>query len=529
MAQLSIPQSLIGALIDIADMGELEYFPPSQRCTHWALYDAQRQELLCPCAPAATSRVEKLFESAAKILYANFPRHVEAPDQIIPYTSRQELLSALLREAQEAEATSAPSNSPDSNADAEETLNSVVSPGKAQSTDKESNKADKPEAKASPAPQKPSTTPLAPSPALFARQTVATAPAQAVPTPATAGQAGSLQDIKQETAQEATVRPAPGAPSPGMFRKATLTYRPPQIEKYLEGLRARQHEEQVHDDHTENIATEDTAERPTEVTAAIPAPSVTAPAVPVAAAPIPSAAPDPSHQPSPETGTPADVIPSEVTPTERERVYRIRHSLRQRLEQENIDEELVRTIQRLGRAERLNDWTIRFTHDDYRMDVNIASGEVITVIDEYDAAYNEAVPSTLSRDQYTPLNALELAYSERARTFLTKNPEFVFDLMVRVLSAPESVRLAAGWTRIYTGEGLDITVSPDERTVLSLAKNQTFQSLHAEALRQAQIDELSHMLSRQAAEQNTASSQPAEQGTDRAENEQQYLHLREEN
>ena len=118
MAQLSIPQSLIGALIDIADMGELEYFPPSQRCTHWALYDAQRQELLCPCAPAATSRVEKLFESAAKILYANFPRHVEAPDQIIPYTSRQELLSALLREAQEAEATSAPSNSPDSNADA---------------------------------------------------------------------------------------------------------------------------------------------------------------------------------------------------------------------------------------------------------------------------------------------------------------------------------------------------------------------------------------------------------------------------
>ena len=53
MAQLSIPQSLIGALIDIADLGTLDYFPPTERCAHWSLYDAQRQELLCPCAPAA--------------------------------------------------------------------------------------------------------------------------------------------------------------------------------------------------------------------------------------------------------------------------------------------------------------------------------------------------------------------------------------------------------------------------------------------------------------------------------------------
>lgn len=48
MAQLSIPQSLIGALIDIADLGTLDYFPPTDRCAHWSLYDAQRQELLCP-------------------------------------------------------------------------------------------------------------------------------------------------------------------------------------------------------------------------------------------------------------------------------------------------------------------------------------------------------------------------------------------------------------------------------------------------------------------------------------------------
>ena len=34
MAQLSIPQSLIGALIDIADLGTLDYFPPTERCAH---------------------------------------------------------------------------------------------------------------------------------------------------------------------------------------------------------------------------------------------------------------------------------------------------------------------------------------------------------------------------------------------------------------------------------------------------------------------------------------------------------------
>ena len=97
MAQLSIPQSLIGALIDIADLGTLDYFAPSERCAHWALYDNQRRELLCPCAPAEVPSIEKLFESAAKILYENFPRYIDTPDQIIPYTSRQELMAALLR------------------------------------------------------------------------------------------------------------------------------------------------------------------------------------------------------------------------------------------------------------------------------------------------------------------------------------------------------------------------------------------------------------------------------------------------
>ena len=101
MAQLSIPQSLIGALIDIADLGTLDYFPPTERCAHWSIYDAQRQELLCPCAPAANTTAEKLFEAAAKILYENFPRYIDSPEEIIPYTSRQELVAALRRGEEE--------------------------------------------------------------------------------------------------------------------------------------------------------------------------------------------------------------------------------------------------------------------------------------------------------------------------------------------------------------------------------------------------------------------------------------------
>jgi len=178
---------------------------------------------------------------------------------------------------------------------------------------------------------------------------------------------------------------------------------------------------------------------------------------------------------------------------------RARHEARTaRLERENISEELVRTILREGEAERINDWTIRFTHDDYRVDVNTASAEIITVIDEYDADYNEAAQASLAQGEYTSLNALELEFSERARTFLKKNPPFVFDLMLQALSSPESVRMAEGWTRIYAAQGLEIAVSPDERTVLALAKTPDFHVLHAENLRKVQLEELSNTLAKQA-------------------------------
>ena len=518
MAQLSIPQSLIGALIDIANLGTLDYFPPTERCAHWSLYDAQRRELLCPCAPAANASAEKLFEAAAKILYENFPRYIDSPEEIIPYTSRQELVAALRRgddepvdeeqnDLQVAEATTA-----DSTAEAEvETISAepvAVEDAEVSAADTPKPAAPKPApspalfaARAaqapSPAPSVPEEAPVeanaektapAPSPATIAAATSA-APKPAVPMPAAPKPAAANPAV-----------PTPGAPSPGMFRKSTLTYRPPRIEEYLEGLRARQQAAEAAEATHTAVSSE---QAPVEETPVFAQPLPSAPVAPKPSAPKP-ATPKPgapklaAPTPSAPTAEPVAAAPRGVTVEDRERSYRLRPSLRERLERENISEELVRTILREGEAERINDWTIRFTHDDYRVDVNTASAEVITVIDEYDADYNEATQTSLAQGEYTSLNALELEFSERARTFLKKNPPFVFDLMLQALSSPESVRMADGWTRIYAAQGLEIAISPDERTVLALAKTPDFHNLHAEALRKVQLEELSNTLAKQA-------------------------------
>ncbi|WP_311474362.1 DNA repair protein [uncultured Rothia sp.] len=551
MAQLSIPQSLIGALIDIADLGTLDYFPPTERCAHWSLYDAQRQELLCPCAPAANTTVEKLFEAAAKILYENFPRYIDSPEEIIPYTSRQELVAALRRGDEE------PSNSTpreeDQNdlqaaeATAESTAEAPVAEANegAISEDAAVSATDAPK----PAAPKPVAPKPAPSPALFAARAAQapaptpspapSAPAEApveapaeataektvpVPTPATVAPAVPKPVAPKPVASKSAAPtsaapkpavPTPGAPSPGMFRKSTLTYRPPRIEEYLEGLRARQQ------------AAEEAAEAAQSVPAAEQAPAdelpvlsqslPSAPTTPKTNAPKPGAPMPAASAPSAPAAEPVAAAPRAITAEDRERSYRLRPSLRARLERENISEELVRTILREGAAERLNDWTIRFTHDDYRVDVNTASAEVITVIDEYDADYNEAAQVSLAHGEYNSLNALELEFSERARTFLKKNPPFVFDLMLQALSNPESVRMAEGWTRIYAAQGLEIAISPDERTVQALAKTPDFHVLHAEALRKAQLEELSNTLAQQAEESENAADR-AEDSAAQAEN-----------
>lgn len=533
MAQLSIPQSLIGALIDIADLGTLDYFPPTERCAHWSLYDAQRQELLCPCAPAANTTTEKLFEAAAKILYENFPRYIDSPEEIIPYTSRQELVAALRRGDEE------PSNSTPREEEqndlqaAEATADSTAEAPVAEANEGAVSEDAAVSATAVPKPTapkpavpKPAVPKPTPSPALFAARAAQApaltpspapsvpaeapveAPAEAtaektvpVPTPATVTPAAP----KPATSEPATSEPAapkpaapkpavptPGAPSPGMFRKSTLTYRPPRIEEYLEGLRARQQAAEEATEAAQSAAATEQAPADELPVLSQSLPSAPKPGAPVPATPAATSAP---------VAEPVAAAPRAITAEDRERSYRLRPSLRARLERENISEELVRTILREGAAERLNDWTIRFTHDDYRVDVNTASAEVITVIDEYDADYNEAAQASLAQGKYNSLNALELEFSERARTFLKKNPPFVFDLMLQALSSPESVRMAEGWTRIYAAQGLEIAISPDERTVLALAKTPDFHVLHAETLRKAQLEELSNTLAKQAEHQ----------------------------
>lgn len=509
MAQLSIPQSLIGALIDIADLGTLDYFPPTERCAHWSLYDAQRQELLCPCTPAANTTAEKLFEAAAKILYENFPRYIDSPEEIIPYTSRQELVAALRRGDEEASDTK-PAEEEQTDLQATEAAEASM----AETPVAEANEGVVSEdaavsatATPQPATPKPAAPKPAPSPALFAAR-AAQAPA---PTPSPAPsvpEEASVEAPAEATAEKtapiptpATVAPAapkpaapkpaaptPGAPSPGMFRKSTLTYRPPRIEEYLEGLRTRQQAAEAAEATHTAVSSE---QAPVEEL------PVLSQAAPTAAAPKP-AAPTPSTPATQSAVEPVAAAPRTITAEDRERSYRLRPSLRARLERENISEELVRAILREGEAERINDWTIRFTHDDYRVDVNTASAEIITVIDEYDADYNEAAQASLAQGEYTSLNALELEFSERARTFLKKNPPFVFDLMLQALSNPESMRMAEGWTRIYAAQGLEIAVSPDERTVLALAKTPDFHVLHAENLRKVQLEELSNTLAKQA-------------------------------
>ncbi|WP_314659458.1 DNA repair protein [uncultured Rothia sp.] len=525
MAQLSIPQSLIGALIDIADLGTLDYFPPTERCAHWSLYDAQRQELLCPCAPAANATVEKLFEAAAKILYENFPRYIDSPEEIIPYTSRQELVAALRRGDEELGDTK-PRDEEQNGLQVTEATADTTADSTAEAPVAEANEgvvredaAVSATATPKPAAPKPAAPKPVPSPALFAARAAQApspapsmpeeasveAPAEAVaetaaetavpvPTPATVVPAAPKPVAPKPVTPKPTASkptapkpavPTPGAPSPGMFRKSTLTYRPPRIEEYLEGLRARQQ------------AAEEAAEAAQSVAASEQAP--------VEESPVLS-----QSLPSAPAADPVAAAPRAITAEDRERSYRLRPSLRARLERENISEELVHTILREGDAERINDWTIRFTHDDYRVDVNTASAEVITVIDEYDADYNEAAQASLDQGEYTSLNALELEFSERARTFLKKNPPFVFDLMLQTLSSPESVRMAEGWTRIYAAQGLEIAVSPDERTVQALAKTPDFHVLHAENLRKAQLEELSNTLAKQA-ENKVA---PAENSTE---------------
>lgn len=206
MAQLSIPQPLIGALIDIADLGTLDYFPPTERCAHWSLYDAQRQELLCPCAPAANATAEKLFEAAAKILYENFPRYIDSPEDIIPYTSRQELVAALRRGDEE------PAEEEQGELHEQATEDTVEPTPEVETNPAEPAAAEDAEVSADNTP-KPTVPKPAPSPALFAAR------AAQAPTPDPSPAPSVPEEASVEAVAEKTVpAPTPATVTPAAFK-----------------------------------------------------------------------------------------------------------------------------------------------------------------------------------------------------------------------------------------------------------------------------------------------------------------------
>ena len=89
MVQLTIPQSLVGSLIDIAQLKDITYYPANHRCAHWAVYSEDQTELLCPCAPAESASVEKLFSAASEILYKNFRHRIENADDIVSFSTQE--------------------------------------------------------------------------------------------------------------------------------------------------------------------------------------------------------------------------------------------------------------------------------------------------------------------------------------------------------------------------------------------------------------------------------------------------------
>ena len=370
------------------------------------------------------------------------------PRKSFAYTSRQELVAALRRGDEE----------PSDTKPLEEEQNELQATEAAEASTAETPVAETNEgvvsedaAVSATATPQPATPKPAPAPALFAARAAQAPVPTPSPVPQRAGRSicgSTRRGYSQKTVPvptPSTVTPAapkpvapkpaaptPGTPSPGMFRKSTLTFRPPRIEEYLEGLRVRQQAAEAAE-ATHTAASSEQA--PVEE---LPVLSQSLPSAPKPGAPVPTT-PTATNAPAAKPVAAEPTAPHGVSEEDRERSYRLRLSLRARLERENISEELVRTILREGAAERLNDWTIRFTHDDYRVDVNTASAEVITVIDEYDAEYNEAVQASLAHGEYSSLNALELEFSERARTFLKKNSAVRFDLMLNALGNPESV------------------------------------------------------------------------------------------
>ena len=422
MVQLTIPQSLVGSLIDIAQLKDITYYPANHRCAHWAVYSEDQTELLCPCAPAESASVEKLFSAASEILYKNFRHRIENADDIVSF-STQEHEEVSAAQADEVVTGSLPLVP-------ETTISAAVD-----------TPADMMEAPASD--DSADTTQTGPI------------PVPTVPTP--------LEQAQPVPSHEQPQVPTPGiarTPSPAMFKKkSTLTYTPPRIEEYLQQLRTNQ---------AAQSSAENTTPQPETASSQTPKPAGSQTSA--------SGAQHPAQVYGHTQKTALPSLNDPITKAERTANYRVDPGRLDTFKKDNIDLVTIREVITLGRAERINGWIIRFRHNDYRVDVNTASMTVITALDEFDDFDGR------SGTEYSPEAARELLgvpditacdFTSGAQNYLKTHGGEAFDAMVSAISSPEKVRVNLDWTREYHGSGIQVTISPDNRIVMSIRQSAT--------------------------------------------------------
>ena len=331
MATLDIPQALTGSLIDIADLGDLTIFPSTERCQHWGVYTANQQELACPCA-GVDERLRKVFYLASEILQANFPLLIA--NQVLSFS--QEEVAQAYEIAQAHAAGTLPRTDEEQNEEeqAEETVNEGEET--AESTKEQAPK------------------PAIPSPAAFA--------ARFAPATSTHNEQ-QAEDTQSEPAPAEQSTPAPTraapapAPMPGMFakiKKSELTWRKP---VYLLSP-----EERKESAETERIID-------------APAPAALSPALPTPLTALPGVA----------TRAQSDsLIIAEPETDDAPVRYIVRPELRRIMADiEMSHEKLVEVIEE-GEREELTPWLSLYRHDDYLVEVNTVSHEVILIVDEYE-------------------------------------------------------------------------------------------------------------------------------------------------
>ncbi|MDO5750570.1 MAG: hypothetical protein Q4P78_05135 [Rothia sp. (in: high G+C Gram-positive bacteria)] len=323
MATLDIPQALTGPLIDIADLGDLTIFKPTERCQHWGVYTAAQDELACPCA-GVDERLRKVFYLASEILQANFPLLIA--NQVLSF-SQEEVAQAY--ELAQAHAAG--------------TLPRDEEPGHEGPGEEEPREESAEEAETT---QEQAPKPAIPSPAAFA--------ARFAPAASTQSESGAEDTHEQQQPAAANATPKP---APGMFakiKKSELTWRKP---VYLQ--EAEEREEAA---ESERIIQ---AQEPAVVSPALPTPLTALPGV--------------------ATRTQSDsLIIAEPETDDAPVRYIVRPELRRIMADIDMSHEKLVEVIEEGEREELTPWLSLYRHDDYLVEVNTVSHEVILIVDEYE-------------------------------------------------------------------------------------------------------------------------------------------------